>query len=225
MASRFQPWTPLRQGLTFRVADGAHIPCTHELLNCPWSVKGTMFTSPFKILPLDYYDAILGMEWLQMFSPMNIEWKEKWLSFQYQGTQITLHGIKDTSCAAPEITVNQLLGMEKSQSIWGMVQLFNIAPDSVQQPAAIPFQIQQLVDSFQDLFAEPTGVPPIRALTHSIPLLPGAQPFRLKPYRYTPFQKDEIEKKVQHLVDSSMIQHSTSPFASPALLVKKKTGD
>jgi hypothetical protein len=184
-----------------------------------------MFTSPFKILPLDYYDAILGMEWLQMFSPMTIEWKEKWLSFQYQGTQITLHGIKDTSCAAPEITVNQLLGMEKSQSIWGMVQLFNIAPDSVQQPAAIPFQIQQLVDSFQDLFAEPTGVPPIRALTHSIPLLPGAQPFRLKPYRYTPFQKDEIEKQVQHLVDSSMIQHSTSPFASPALLVKKKTGD
>jgi hypothetical protein len=128
-------------------------------------MKGTMFTSPFKILPLDYYDAILGMEWLQMFSPMNIEWKEKWLSFQYQGTQITLHGIKDTSCAAPEITVNQLLGMEKSQSIWGMVQLFNIAQDSVQQPVAIPFQIQQLVDSFQDLFAEPTGVPPIRALT------------------------------------------------------------
>lgn len=64
-----------------------------------------------------------------------------------------------------------------------MVQLFNIAQDSVQQSAAIPFQIQQLVDSFQDLFAEPTGVPPIRALTHSIPLLLGAQPFRLKPYR------------------------------------------
>lgn len=93
MASRFQPWTPLRQGLTVRVADGAHIHCTHELLSCPWSMKGTMFTSPFKILPLDYYDAILGMEWLQMFSPMNVEWKEKWLSFQFQGTQVTLHGI------------------------------------------------------------------------------------------------------------------------------------
>ena len=47
----------------------------------------------------------------------------------------------------------------------------------------------------------------------------------MKPYRYTPFQKDEIEKQVTHLLQSGMIQQSSSPFASPALLVKKKTGD
>ena len=81
------------------------------------------------------------------------------------------------------------------------------------------------MDNFQELFEEPKGIPPLRALTHSIPLLPGAQPFRLKPYRYTPFQKDEIEKQVTHLLQSGMIQQSSSPFASPALLVKKKTGD
>jgi hypothetical protein len=75
------------------------------------------------------------------------------------------------------------------------------------------------------LFTEPTGIPLVRALTHSIPLIPGAQPFRLKPYRYTPFQKDEIEKQMTHLLQSGMIQQSSSPFASPALLVKKKIGD
>lgn len=60
-------------------------------------------------------------------------------------------------------------------------------------------------------------------LTHSIPLVPGVQPFRLKPYGYTPSQKDEIEKQMEHLLKSLMIQESTSPFASPALLVKKKS--
>jgi hypothetical protein len=76
--------------------------------------------------------------------------------------------------------------------------------------------------SFLNFFAEPTGTPPTRPLTHTIPLLPGTQPFRLKPYRYTPFQKDEIERQVAQLLKSNMIKESTSPFASPALLVKKK---
>lgn len=55
--------------------------------------------------------------------------------------------------------------------------------------------------------------------------MPGVQAFRLKPYRYTPSQKDEIEKQIAHLLKSNMIQEGTSPFASPALLVKKKSGE
>jgi hypothetical protein len=73
-----------------------------------------------------------------------------------------------------------------------------------------------------ELFAEPTGVPPTRTHIHSIPLIPSAQPFTQKPYRYTPFQKDEIEKQLAHLLKNKMIQESSSPFASLALLVKKK---
>lgn len=53
----------------------------------------------------------------------------------------------------------------------------------------------------------------------------GSQPFRLRPYRHTPAQKDEIEKQVTHLLKNHMIQHSSSPYASPVLLVKKKNGE
>ena len=53
----------------------------------------------------------------------------------------------------------------------------------------------------------------------------GSQPFRLRPYRYTPAQKDEIEKQVTHLLQNHMIQRSSSPYASPVLLVKKKNGE
>lgn len=86
-------------------------------------------------------------------------------------------------------------------------------------------EVEHLISEFSELFKEPSGVPPQRSHTHAIPLIPGAQPFRIKPYRYTPFQKDEIEKQVAQLLKDNMIQESTSPFASPALLVKKKTGD
>jgi len=75
------------------------------------------------------------------------------------------------------------------------------------------------------LFAEPSGTPPVRCIDHTIPLLPGTQPFRIRPYRYTPAQKDEIEKQVAHLLKHHMIQRSNSPYASPVLLVNKKTGE
>jgi hypothetical protein len=45
-----------------------------------------------------------------------------------------------------------------------------------------------------------------------------------RPYRYSPFHKNEIEKQVKALLESGLIVPSVSPFASPVLLVKKKDG-
>jgi hypothetical protein len=78
------------------------------------------------------------------------------------------------------------------------------------------------VNQYQHLFKEPKELPPARWIDHAIPLLPGVQPFRLRPYRYTPQQKDDIERQVTEMLKSGIIQQSTSPFASQILLEKKK---
>jgi hypothetical protein len=54
--------------------------------------------------------------------------------------------------------------------------------------------------------------------------MPGVQPVNVKPYRYSPQQKDEIEKQIKDMLQEGIIQISQSPFASPILLVKKKDG-
>ncbi|XP_071900942.1 uncharacterized protein [Coffea arabica] len=76
----------------------------------------------------------------------------------------------------------------------------------------------------KDIFKEPTSLPPVRELDHQIPLMPDAKPFKINPYRYPHMQKSEIERQIKDLLQSGIIQPSHSPFASPALLVKKKDG-
>lgn len=53
----------------------------------------------------------------------------------------------------------------------------------------------------------------------------GAQPFCLRPYRYNPAQKNEIETQVQDMLHKGWIQPSSSPYSSHVLLVWKKIGD
>jgi hypothetical protein len=59
---------------------------------------------------------------------------------------------------------------------------------------------------------------------HCITLKEGTEPINVRPYRYANFQKTEIEKQVQEMLDSGLICPSTSPFSLPVLLVKKKDG-
>ena len=89
---------------------------------------------------------------------------------------------------------------------------------------AIPPTVQKLVDTHASLFTPPTELPPSRTGDHNIVLLPGVKPVNVKPYRYSPSQKDEIERQVKEMLFNGLIQPSSSPFSSPVVLVKKKDG-
>jgi hypothetical protein len=84
--------------------------------------------------------------------------------------------------------------------------------------------IAEVLQEFQDIFTAPTILPPHRVYDHTIPLVLGAVPVNARPYRYSHFYKDEIERQVKDLLSSSLISPSTSPFTSPILLVQKKDG-
>jgi len=88
----------------------------------------------------------------------------------------------------------------------------------------LPIEVEELLQQYNHLFAKPTSLPPARSADHTIPLVPGAQPVKVRPYRYSPIQKTEIEKQLKEMLAQGVIRPTTSSFASPVLLVRKKDG-
>jgi hypothetical protein len=73
--------------------------------------------------------------------------------------------------------------------------------------------VQQLIDEFPEIFQEPTELPPRRPCDHKIPLVLGAPPVAIRQYRYKPALKDEIEKQVSEMLQSGLVQPSSSSFS------------
>jgi hypothetical protein len=106
---------------------------------------------------------------------------------------------------------------------FSLVELLLVSEvDSKDASPSLPPPIQQLMQTFEDLFAEPTDLPLDRPCNHSIPLVPGAQPVNVRPYRFSPAVKDEVEAQLQEMLTKGIIQHSSSAFSYHVLLVKKK---
>jgi hypothetical protein len=53
--------------------------------------------------------------------------------------------------------------------------------------------VERLLDTYNDVFADPAGLPPARDCDHRIHLKPVAEPVAVRPYRYPQIQKDELE--------------------------------
>lgn len=198
---------PVSRPLKVQVANGTLVVCSHQLLQAHWYIHEYEFVSDIKFLPLPCFDMVVGMDWLSSFSPMRVDWAQKWLTIPYNGHNVRLQG---QSQVIPNCTVIELLSLETSAT---PVQHSNLHP-----------RIQSLLQQYVSVFSDPIGLPPNRECDHRIPLVPGAQPFSVKPYRYPPKLKDEIEQQVQDMLQQGVIQKSSSAFASPVLLVKKKDG-
>jgi hypothetical protein len=93
LASRWREWSVLPNSMQVRVANGHTLECTHEIVACPVWISGYAFKMTLKVLPLQCYDMILGMDWLAQHSPMEVDWNTKWMSFDYQGAKMLLQEI------------------------------------------------------------------------------------------------------------------------------------
>jgi hypothetical protein len=110
------------------------------------------------------------------------------------------------------------------QGTVGYVLQLNVLLDNPQETKQIIPELEQILQQYSEVFAEPTALPPHRQCDHQIPLKDGAVPPTTRPYRVPHKQKDEMEAQIKELLANKVIRTSQSPYASPAILVRKKDG-
>ena len=201
LATQLQGVVKAKHPLTVRVANGGVMRCDQELPACPWQTHGVTFDTNLKVLPLGCYDVILGIDWLAQHSPMKVHWLEKTMDFDYKGDTVHLQGARANISQCHQLSSDELTELLQRSGVARMVQLYAAEQgEPIITEVPVPAEVEALISEFGHLFEEPKGLPPQRSFDHTIPLLPGAKPVNVRPYRYSPAQKDEIEKQVADML-------------------------
>lgn len=154
------------------------------------------------------------------------------MGFWWKKQKVLLHGLKPGSIRAVKankmnkITEGEVqISMICTQEIQNQYEVLLCSMEKEQEGSTDVSAIIPLKEEFMDILAEPTSLPPFRDNhNHKIPLKEGSDPINQIPYRYAVYQKNEIDKIVEEMLKSGTIQASSSPYASPVVLVKKKDG-
>ena len=84
--------------------------------------------------------------------------------------------------------------------------------------------LYSLIYNNRDLFASDLRDLPGTDLVYHHIDTGDAAPIRQRPYRHSPEVKREIDKHIEQLLESDIIEESDSPWGSPVVLVAKKNG-
>jgi hypothetical protein len=171
------------------------------VVGCPiclfysWHIQGISFSFDLKVIPLEHFDMVLGYDWLIQFRPMKVHWGSKWLVIPYVCSTIVLHGLLSQLKAGDMVQLYQLTEQD--------LKLDN--SDDGPSNQSVPIEVQSLLDRYAGVFATQVSYPPDRYCSHSIPLIDGVRPVHIRPYRYAPMLKTEIENQVQDMLKQGLI--------------------
>ncbi|XP_070041540.1 uncharacterized protein [Nicotiana tomentosiformis] len=140
---------------------------------CPavsFCIDNQNFEADFFVIPLDGFDIVLWVTWLQTLGPILWDFVTLEMSFTSSRKQVVFRG--QQTCL--KLQLQLLHDLDEHHS-----------------------KLEQVLAEFADLFQEPTGLPPMRNCDYRICLLPGSKSVVVRPYQYPHLQKDEIEKSVR----------------------------
>jgi hypothetical protein len=186
-----------------------------------FNIQGVEFKQHFFIMELSGSEMVLGMDWLASLGNIEANFSNLCLKCELDGKKYTIQG--DPAMCNSQATWKTMI---KALSDEGMGFYIHTVSGGTAEAAEGGDMSEwgKVINEFAAVFNMPSGLPPIREHDHAILLKPDANIPNLRPYRYPSYQKNEIEKIVKEMMQAGIIRHSTSPYSSPVLLVKKKDG-
>ncbi|XP_019197771.1 PREDICTED: uncharacterized protein LOC109191615 [Ipomoea nil] len=226
--------------LVVTVANGERVVSDAVSQGLGWQIQQECFVKDFRLLKLGECDMVLGMDWVDQYAPIQLHTRPPGISFHKEGRKVLLRGLTK-KVLLKAATEKQIKKWHKEGVHGFLVQCSEIPSTRMTEPPSLNLtqaqipphknnqipqtkhpELSQLLVEFQGLFDEPNILPPKRSLNHTIPLIPGAKPTNIGPYRYSFDKKNTIERMVEEMLTAGIITPSSSCFASPVLLVPKK---
>lgn len=121
-----------------KIANGEIMHCSSRVPNLTWWIQGVTFHTDMHVLDLGAYDVILGIDWLEQFSPMDCHWVDKTMTFEYEGRRVCLQGVRPCQLnQLSKISIDQLQKWYKWNDVWAFTivkpQPMTVPDDSSEQ--------------------------------------------------------------------------------------------
>jgi hypothetical protein len=200
------------------IANGGSMKCGGHCENVHLQIRDYHLKSHMFAIDMGGCDIVLGVDWLRTLGPILMDFKDLTMQFDQEGHQYKFQGI---TTGSPEIISSHRMENMLKRGHFGVIAQLH-ATQEIETPL-VPQDLQAILYKHQLVFSTPQGLPPSRGVhDHSIPLAPGSLPPNIRLYRHPFFQKNEIEKMVQELLNAGVIHPSMSPYSSPVVMVSKK---
>lgn len=145
---------------------------------------------------------------------MTFDFHKATIIINKEGKLVILHGdqsmgsLQTISCKC----LSKLLNQKDSFDQGYLFVIKSCSEDSSAEVAShVHPRIQEVVNQYQDVFSEPSKLPPARSHDHHIPLMPGSAHVNQRGYRMPYSQKLELEKQVKHMLEKEIIQVRLAP--------------
>ena len=220
---------------TFKFANGT-LYQSKEACKVDLQIQDYTTTLTMLACQLDGVDVILGRDWLKAEQP-TIDWTTGTVVLTRDtppnAATTTATTNKAEATAKPTVEVmstasmRRLLKKPHQLEHVSLVVPKNVADNSTKAsaPATAPEEIADILQQHQQLFVEPTSLPPKRPLfDHRITLIPDSQPAYRNYVRLSHAEAEELAVQLGTLLEKDFIKASSSPYGAPVLFVKKKDG-
>ena len=194
---------PLNEIVNYKTADNV-IQCLGRV-KCNVTIGFKTSTVQLYVIKSLNHSFILGLDLISIF---NLEISP--------GLQVFQH-----------INVN---GLENKEEIL-LIKINNEILDNKLQTLSVPItpfhltKINQLIQQFSSIFAFDKYDVGLISTSRCNIELNSHVPINLRPYRCNPKEREILKEQIQNLINRKLIQKSTSQYAFPVTMVKKKDAD
>jgi hypothetical protein len=201
-----------------QLATGAKININEMVKSCLMDMNGLNTREDLNIFPLGSYKCLIWMDWLDQHHAILDCHNKEFTCLNEEGNLRKVQGIPRA------VTIREILALQLKKCYRKGCQLFATHMEETPKDKVPNLDDHAILEDFEDVFKEVSGLPPKRDIDFFINLMPGAGPVSKTPYRMSTPELKELQMQLEELLKKGYIHPSVSPWGAPVLFMKKKDG-